>query len=94
MNAERASATYIALRTALFLALGDQCELCGETDRRVFMVDHREGGGEEDRRRYSGTSYYRHLLRLVRTGRLRLLCGNCSMRADHKRRRAQKGGKR
>lgn len=67
-------ATY---REAIFLALGEKCERCGETDRRVLTVDHVHGGGNRERRMRSGFAYLRHLLRQVRSGKIRLLCANC-----------------
>lgn len=82
-------ATY---REALFLALGEKCAKCGETDRRVLTVDHIKGGGSKERRmRGTGFVYLRHLLRQVRKGTLRLLCANCQHRARLKLQAPKKG---
>ncbi len=59
-----------------FDKLGAVCARCGIDDRRVFQIDHVDGGGEQDRKAgLRGKTGYTDVLN--RPWRYQLLCANC-----------------
>ena len=66
------------VRQQIITALGGRCVKCGFDDRRILQIDHIYGDGADERRDYSGTAYYRHILRNLSSGRYQLLCPNCN----------------
>lgn len=67
-------------RRELLEAYGHACECCGESRFEFLALDHRHGGGEEERRQFtSRDKYYRHIRDLgYPKDKYRLLCHNCN----------------
>jgi len=66
-------------RQWLIALYGGKCECCGETRWEFLAIDHLDGGGSQERKRFGTTAYYKHLADAGR--RLpgyRLLCHNCN----------------
>lgn len=71
------------VRTEILSLLGKQCVLCGyDADVRALQIDHVDGGGGIERKRFSNLEqYYRHILQTLRSDerrRYQLLCANCN----------------
>lgn len=69
------------VRLALIRLLGGKCSHCGNNDPRVLQVNHVNGRGREELRKYrSPYTFYRAVLSGRRaSGGLDLLCGNCNV---------------
>jgi hypothetical protein len=65
------------LREKILAELGVRCSKCGFDDCRALEIDHRNGGGTEERRRLSYPTYYLHVLRNLKN--YQVLCANCNM---------------
>jgi len=67
---------YYRLRNQLIEQLGSVCRHCGLGDIRVLVIDHKDGGGEQQRKTISMMKFYR----LVRDNPkpYQLLCHNCN----------------
>ena len=65
------------LRQAVLERLGQKCSRCGYKDVRALEIDHKFGGGTEERRRLGYPTYYVHVLRHL--DRFQILCANCNM---------------
>jgi hypothetical protein len=65
------------LRQHVLAAFGGCCQRCGFADPRALQVDHINGGGGKDRRRFRNTESY---LRAILENRdaFQLLCANCN----------------
>lgn len=58
---------------------GSICELCSHSDIRVLELDHRAGGGTQDRKARRPSQLYRDLVSGKEDKcRFRLLCANCN----------------
>jgi len=78
----RARANRRSLRNRVLLALGNKCARCPQTDPRCLQVDHKDGGGNRERRLLGGTErVYRKVLR--HPDLYQLLCGNCHLVKTH-----------
>lgn len=71
---------YSKLRNELFEAYGNKCTCCGETRKEFFAIDHIQGGGNLEKRKF-GT---RPLFRKIREDgypkdKYQILCHNCNM---------------
>jgi len=77
--AESARKYHQRLRFECIEKLGGKCawpEGCGWTDPRALHVDHKHGGGNEDRKSLGNqTAFYRQVL-ADKEGRYQLLCAN------------------
>ena len=71
--------TYAELRGQIFDKLGRRCVHCGQSDVRVLQIDHRYGGGADERRDYKGLAYLRHIIADIDTGRYQILCASCNI---------------
>lgn len=76
------------LRAQMISAYGGKCECCGESEPTFLTLEHKNGGGNAERRLYgggknSGSGGQRILLRLRREGwpkdKYTVLCANCNM---------------
>lgn len=68
------------MRKQLFDVLGRECARCGyNTDERALQIDHINGRGNADRRRFASlTAYYEHILAVGKDGGYQTLCANCN----------------
>lgn len=69
-------------RDLVFTLLGGRCAHCGNDDWRVLQLDHKNGGGAEERRQFNTRGnwkqtgpYLRHILEHI--NQYQLLCANC-----------------
>lgn len=66
------------LRERAITTLGAKCVECGyDTDIRALQIDHKNGGGGEERRRLSMRDIYRRVLDYPMD--YQVLCANCNM---------------
>lgn len=74
---------YDRRRSAILELLGGTCNKCGFSDERALQIDHVNGGGRDDKARFSSTSiYYKHILEVEGKG-YQLLCANCNWIKRH-----------
>lgn len=69
------------LRIRLVLLLGSKCVKCGYTDLRALQIDHINGGGTTDRKRFTNNiMFHRYYLRNREEAshELQVLCANCN----------------
>ncbi len=69
------------LRAQILSLLGGKCRRCGISDPRVLQIDHVNGNGYKEIRKYgTGHPYYCHVRRTVKAGgnEYQLLCANCN----------------
>lgn len=71
-----ARAAYHRLRARIMERMGGKCVRCDIDDTRVLVVDHKFGGGEQERRRTSMTRFYYEIL--ADPYPFQLLCHNCN----------------
>jgi 5-methylcytosine-specific restriction endonuclease McrA len=67
-------------RVTVLLNLGGCCAACGTTNLRLLQIDHRDGGGHQERIKDGlfGKGLVRAILSGARaTDDLQLLCANC-----------------
>ena len=73
---------YKSLRIEIINLLGGECSQCGFTDVRALQIDHRSGGGCQERKAYSKNmrQYYKAILEKIKAGddSYRCLCANCN----------------
>jgi AraC-like DNA-binding protein len=77
----RAEARRAAQRQQFFTLLGDICARCGFSDQRALQIDHINGGGSAELRRWvTPYAYYKDILRRVLAGEggFQILCANCN----------------
>ena len=61
--------------------LGNKCARCGFSDWRALQIDHINGGGMKENRRYGGNWIDRNVLKLHANklkSKYQLLCANCN----------------
>ncbi len=68
------------LRDRVFSRLGGQCQKCGEGDRRLLHIDHKNNDGNVQRAAFRGnkTAFLSHVLLVP--AEFQLLCPNCNHR--------------
>lgn len=67
------------LRDAVFEMYGNQCVCCGETRKEFLTIDHKNGGGNQERK--NGFKIYHLRKRFLEQGvspDFQLLCMNCN----------------
>jgi len=82
---ETRNARYQRVRLNVLAAYGNKCACCGETEPKFLSIDHINGGGKEDREKYShgpGVNWYNYLLR-EHPDHVQILCYNCNMAKGH-----------
>ena len=72
----------IVLKSKLFEILGGpECRKCKNEDQRVLQFDHKNGGGNKDRKKlgYSTIEFYKYYVDHPKFAkrRLQVLCANC-----------------
>ena len=69
-------------RKELFQLLGTECVQCGFSDIRALQLDHKNGHGYDDRKKFklSGTLLYQFYLKNPELAKekLQVLCANCN----------------
>lgn len=84
------------LRNKILDMLWRKCAACGTTDIRVLAIDHVNGGGRKERKRFkSYYSYLKHVLDELSVGskNYQLLCANCNQIKKHENYEVEKGQK-
>jgi len=71
------------LKEEIFNLLGNKCVRCGFNDTRILQIDHVNGGGTKEFRKFNNRwacDYLKHVLEEVKkgTGKYQLLCPNCN----------------
>lgn len=83
MSAETRSAyrktEWANLRRRIIEQYGGKCECCGEAEYGFLSLDHRHGGGHQERKRLGPNAAYRLALRSKDHEKYRVLCHNCNM---------------
>lgn len=65
------------LRDRVIFALGSRCVRCGFNDKRALQIDHLNGNGTKERKKYNSLKlYYLHVLKNLTD--YQLLCANCN----------------
>jgi len=65
------------LRQEVILSLGGKCKKCNFFDWRALQIDHKEGEGREDRKRFTNQfAYWRYVIQ--NPIKYQLLCANCN----------------
>ena len=64
------------LRVKALEVLGGHCVWCGVEDVRVLQIDHVNGGGTAEVKRWGHAWMYRDVVR--NPGKYQLLCANCN----------------
>lgn len=78
-------------RIKVLRILGGKCRRCGNEDWRVLQINHKNGGGHEERssRGMSGAALVRAILNGRKTDDLDVLCANCNVIHEYERGRLQ-----
>jgi hypothetical protein len=66
----------------IFSLLGNKCNRCGQSDKRVLQIDHVNGGGSRERKLKGSTYiYYDDIITSIKEneGSFQLLCSNCNL---------------
>lgn len=66
------------IRRKIIDKYGGCCACCGKRELLFLTIDHKDGKGFEDRKSYTGTSWYMYLLRTDLRTDLQVLCYNCN----------------
>lgn len=76
----RRKALYEKLRAEVLAFYGSKCVCCGEAEPHFLCLDHINGEGKKDRKRYgrAGIQWYCYLRREHPT-HVQILCHNCNM---------------
>jgi len=64
------------LKSAVLAQYGNACVSCGFTDVRALQLDHKFGGGCQERKRHSLKTMYK--MALATPDRYQILCANCN----------------
>jgi hypothetical protein len=66
------------LKDKVFLLLGNKCCKCGFSDSRALQIDHIYGRGNEENKKWGGSStYFKHIIEINGDG-YQILCANCN----------------
>jgi len=66
------------IREAVIKGYGGKCACCGESHYEFLALDHRNGGGNRERKEKSVTEIYRDALKNYNPDKYRILCHNCN----------------
>lgn len=86
-NRERGRNRYRIRRREILGLLGNKCVRCGFSDPRALQIDHVNGGGIGERRKFFNSSgrlvyyqYLQYILEKIKAGSkdYQLLCANCN----------------
>ncbi|KKR07004.1 MAG: hypothetical protein UT33_C0006G0080 [Candidatus Peregrinibacteria bacterium GW2011_GWC2_39_14] len=66
-------------RCEIIEMLGNKCSKCGFEDERALCLDHVNGGGKKEQKKFGG-SYIMQILKRIKLGseEYQLLCCNCN----------------
>lgn len=82
--AERRRIEWGALKRRVYEALGGVCRRCGFSDPRALQIDHVNGGGKAELKKYSGGSRtYLKKVCAAPPGEYQILCANCNWIKRH-----------
>ena len=74
-------------RQSVVSRFGLVCAVCGFDDIRALQIDHRNGGGSQERRSFNSIyAYYKHLLDVADPNDYQTLCANCNVIKQRERR--------
>lgn len=59
---------------------GGKCEICGENDKNVLTIDHKEHDGADHRFTKNGNNIYFYLRKKPKSNKYRVLCQNCNIK--------------
>jgi len=68
-------------RLQIIELLGGKCAKCGFSDIRALQIDHINGGGNKEFKKFNcHHAYYKHILEEIEAGSkdYQLLCANCN----------------
>lgn len=66
------------LKERIFEVLGRTCVRCGFSDTRALQIDHINGGGKREWRKFNNADkYYENIIELGRV-KYQMLCANCN----------------
>ena len=74
------------LRIAAILEMGGACSSCGFSDIRALQIDHKNGGGSQERKKTSQYALYKKVYNLAIKGECKdyqVLCANCNWIKRH-----------
>jgi hypothetical protein len=63
-------------RTGLLEMFGNKCSKCGISDPRVLQIDHKNGGGNKERKKFGTSQIYYRIIKKPQN--YQLLCANCN----------------
>ena len=68
------------IRPKLIKLLGNKCIKCGFTDIRALQIDHKNGGGRKEHKKFGNQQLYRYYLKhpIEAKNKLQILCANCN----------------
>jgi len=66
------------IREEVIKMYGGKCECCGESHYEFLVLDHRNGGGNKERKEKSVMQIYRDALKEYNPVKYRILCHNCN----------------
>ncbi len=71
---------HLKKRQTLLDLMGNKCCKCGFDDKRALQIDHINGGGIKERKKYNTKDYHRIVLKSIRNNeqKYQLLCANCN----------------
>ena len=72
------------LRNAVLAILGGKCVRCGFSDPRALQADHKDGGGNQERKLLGPHGVFRKILSMEHPeAEYQLLCANCNWIKKH-----------
>jgi hypothetical protein len=71
------TSTTAELRAQVLEAYGAACDLCSEDDVDLLQIDHRHGGGSQERKKIRGYRFYAKVIKDGFPDAYRLLCVAC-----------------
>ncbi|HLM60266.1 MAG TPA: hypothetical protein VK308_05665 [Pyrinomonadaceae bacterium] len=67
------------MRVTIIQTYGGKCSCCNETTREFLSIDHINGGGAADRKKFGNyITFYRWIIKNHFPQHLRILCHNCN----------------
>ena len=81
----------VKLKQEIFELLGNKCANCGFNDVDCLQIDHVNGGGNQERKRFRRhqEQYLTHVLKQIQNGSkdYQLLCANCNIKKEKEKKR-------
>lgn len=65
-------------KAIVFTRYGNVCACCGETTFEFLTIEHKNGGGQLDRKKHGGQQFYRHIASQGFPDIYEILCYNCN----------------